>query len=45
MKFSNTYRLFKIKKALKLIGQFFKDWWYLILLGIVIYLISQTDKL
>ena len=43
MRFSNTYRLYKIKKALKAIGQFFKDWWILIALAATLYLFTKTD--
>jgi len=45
MKFSNTYRLYKIKKVLKAIGQFFKDWWYVIGLGFAIYLLTKIDEI
>ena len=45
MKFSQTYRIYKIKKVLKAIWQFFKDWWILIALGITLYLLTKTDML
>ena len=45
MKISTTYRVYKMKKALKAIGRFFKDWWYIIGLGIAIYLLTKIDEI
>ena len=42
MKASLIYRMYKVLKA---IGQFFKDWWYVIGLGIAIYLLTKIDEI
>jgi len=42
MRFSIIYGIFKVLKA---IWQFIKDWWMLIGLGIVLYLLTKTDML
>jgi len=37
--------MYKINKVLKAIGQFFKDWWYVIGLGIVIFVLTKIDEI
>jgi len=42
MRFSLIYKIYKVLKA---IGQFFKDWWDIITLGIIIYLLTKIDEI
>jgi len=42
MKLSQTYRIFKILKA---IWQFICDWWMLIILGIIIFVLTKIDEI
>jgi len=42
MKLSTIYKIFKVLKA---IWQFFADWWYIIGLGIAIYLLTKIDEI